>query len=155
MPLLQHIARHRSTNLRNKTTFVHSEVSRNDLPTRLVRMGHQFQFHDPRPLSIPIRLFMRKDPSTTPMVFSGARRFVEQHGVEVWSELCDTVMPDDWFNIKITAAQLDCIKHYAKPERYLQAVLKAVMADYAERPEDYGLRPPVQVRGMRMIEAKV
>jgi hypothetical protein len=63
-------------------------------------------------------------------------------------------MPDEWFNIKITAGQLDCIKHYAKPECYLQAVLKAVMADYAERPDDYEHRPPVQVLGMRMIEAK-
>lgn len=94
-------------------------------------------------------------PSATPMVFSGARRFVEQRGVEVWSELCDTVMPDEWFNIKTTASQMDCIRHYAKPERYLQAVLKAVMADYAERPDDYEHRPPVQIRGMRMIEAKL
>lgn len=94
-------------------------------------------------------------PQTTPTVFSGAKAFVEQHGMNVWCELCDTVMPDEWFNIKATARRLDCIKHYTKPERYLQAVLKAVIADYHERPDAYEHRPPVQVHGLRMTEAKV
>ena len=94
-------------------------------------------------------------PVSTPITFSGAQRFVEQHGIDVWSELCDTVMPDEWFNIRTTAMRLDCISHYAKPERYLQAVLKAVIADYAERPDDYEHRPPVHVRGQRMIDAKI
>ena len=47
-------------------------------------------------------------PQTTPTVFSGAKAFVEQHGVTVWCELCDTVMPDRWFHVKTTAKQLDC-----------------------------------------------
>ena len=42
------------------------------------------------------RLRMRY-PASTPMIFSGAQRFVEEHGVAVWSELCDTVMPEEWF----------------------------------------------------------
>ena len=94
-------------------------------------------------------------PQTTPTVFSGAKAFVEQHGVTVWCELCDTVMPDRWFNVTTTARQLDCLRHYSKPERYLQAVLKAVIADYAERPDAYEHRPPVQLHGLRMNEAKV
>ena len=94
-------------------------------------------------------------PDTTPTVFSGARRFVEDHGHDVWCELCDTVTPDQWFHVKTTAKQLDCLKQYSKPERYLQAVLKAVIADYAERPDAYEHRPPVQLHGLRMNEAKV
>ena len=94
-------------------------------------------------------------PPTTPTVFSGAKSFVEQHGTNVWCELCDTVMPDEWFNVKATAQQLACLEHYSKPERYLQAVLKAVIADYHERPDAYEHRPPVQVHGLRMTEAKV
>lgn len=94
-------------------------------------------------------------PQTTPTVFSGAKAFVEQHGMNVWCDLCDTVMPDEWFNVTATARQLDCIMRYAKPERYLQAVLKAVIADYCERPDAYEHRPPVQVHGLRMTEAKV
>ncbi len=49
-------------------------------------------------------------------------------------ELCDTVTPDQWFHVKSTAKQLDCLRHYSKPERYLQAV---------------------QLHGLRMTEAKV
>lgn len=94
-------------------------------------------------------------PQTTPTVFSGAKAFVEQHGVTVWCELCDTVTPDQWFHVKSTARQLDCLKHYCKPERYLQAVLKAVIADFEERPDAYEHRPPVQLHGLRMTEAKV
>jgi len=94
-------------------------------------------------------------PQTTPTVFSGAKAFVEQHGVTVWCELCDTVPPDQWFHVKTAARRLDCLKHYSKPERYLQAVLKAVIADFVERPEAYEHRPPVQLHGLRMTEAKV
>ncbi len=94
-------------------------------------------------------------PQTTPTVFSGAKAFVEQHGVTVWCELCDTVTPDQWFHVKTTARQLHCLKRYRKPERYLQAVLKAVIADFEERPDVYESRPPVQIKGLRMTEAKV
>ena len=94
-------------------------------------------------------------PQSTPSVFTGAKAFVEQHGVTVWCELCDAVTPDQWFNVKATAQQLDCIKRYRTPERYLRAVLKAVIADYEERPDAYEHRPPVQLHGLRMIEAKV
>lgn len=94
-------------------------------------------------------------PDTTPTVFSGARKFVEDHGHDVWCELCDTVTPDQWFHVKSTARQLDCLRQYSKPERYLQAVLKAVIADFEERPDAYEHRPPVQLHGLRMTEAKV
>ena len=89
-------------------------------------------------------------PASTPMLFSGAQRFVEQHGVTVWSELCDTVMPDEMFNVTETARRLDCLRQYRDPERYLRAVLKAVMADYAERPDEYEKGPPVKLQGKRM-----
>ncbi|QKS28223.1 MAG: hypothetical protein HT579_04305 [Candidatus Accumulibacter similis] len=94
-------------------------------------------------------------PQATPTVFSGAKAFVEQHGVTVWCELCDTVTPDQWFHVTATARQLDCLRRYSKPERYLQAVLKAVIADFEERPDAYECRPPVQLKGLRMTEAKV
>ena len=94
-------------------------------------------------------------PSNTPMTFSGARVFVEQNGVNVWCELCDTVMLGKRFHVTATARSLECLKRYRKPEQYLRAVLKAVVANYAERPEAYEHRAPVQTRGARMIEAKV
>ena len=94
-------------------------------------------------------------PETTPTVFSGAKAFVEQHGATVWCELCDSVTPGEWFHVQTMARQLDCLRQYSKPERYLQAVLKAVIADYQERPEAYEHHPPVQLKGLRMTEAKV
>lgn len=94
-------------------------------------------------------------PPSTPTVFSGAKAFVEQHGNDVWCDLCETVETDEWFNVKAVAQQLTSLQHYRRPERYLQAVLKAVMADYQERPDAYEHRPPVQINGLRMVEAKV
>jgi len=94
-------------------------------------------------------------PANTPMLFSGAQRFVEQHGIAVWSELCDTVMPDKWFNVTETARRLDCLRQYQGPERYLRAVLKAILADYAERPDAYEYQPPIKLRGKRMDVASV
>jgi hypothetical protein len=94
-------------------------------------------------------------PDSTPLAFSGARTFVEQNGVQVWSELCDTVMPDEWFYVTAIARNLDCLRQYRNPERYLRAVLKAIFADFAERPDAYDHRPPVHTRGTRLIEAKV
>jgi len=94
-------------------------------------------------------------PATTPMLFSGAQRFVEEHGVTVWSELCDAVMPDEWFNVTETARKLDCLRQYQLPERYLRAVLKAIVADYTERPDAYEHQPPIKLRGMRMDYASV
>ena len=79
---------------------------------------------------------------------------VEQHGI-VLSELCDTVMPDKWFNVTETARRLDCLRQYQGPERYLRAVLKAILADYAERPDAYEYQPPIKLRGKRMDVASV
>ena len=94
-------------------------------------------------------------PASTPTAFSGAQRFVEQRGIDVWSELCDTVMPDQFFNVSEVASRLDSLSGYQMPERYLRAVLKAVMADYADRPDDYEHHPPVRLRGRRMDYACV
>jgi hypothetical protein len=84
-------------------------------------------------------------PDSTPTVFSGARRFVEQHGITVWSELCDTVMPDGLFNVTEVAGKLECLRSYRQPERYLRAVLQATLADFAERPLAFDGNPPVSV----------
>ena len=94
-------------------------------------------------------------PQTTPTVFGGARKFVEAHGATVWGELCDTVKSDQWFDVSATAQQLEVLKPYRTPERYLRAVLKAVIADYEERPNAYENRPPVQLHGRSMIKAKI
>ena len=73
-------------------------------------------------------------PARTPTMFSGAKRFVEENGVAVWCDLCDTVMPGEWFGVAEVAVKLESLQNYRNPERYLRAVLKAVIADYAERP---------------------
>ena len=89
-------------------------------------------------------------PARTPTVFSGAKRFVEDNGVAVWCDLCDTVMPEEWFSVSEVAVNLESLRNYRNPERYLRAVLKAVIADYAERPDEYALGPPVKLRGRRL-----
>ena len=89
-------------------------------------------------------------PARTPTVFSGAKRFVEENGVAVWCDLCDTVMPEEWFSVSEVAVNLESLRNYRNPERYLRAVLKAVIADYAERPDEYALGPPVKLRGRRL-----
>ena len=94
-------------------------------------------------------------PDTTPLLFSGARAFVEMHGTRVWCELCDVMPAEIWFNVTHAAGQLSCLGQYKHPERYLRAVLSAVIADYAARSDDYENRPPVIVRGSRLIEVKI
>lgn len=94
-------------------------------------------------------------PDRTPLSFSAARTFVQRHGFEVWSALCDTVPADEWFDVTAAARQLGCRAHYQNPGKYLRVVLKAIIADYAERPDDYENRPPVVIRGNRMIEARI
>jgi len=89
-------------------------------------------------------------PEKTPTAFSGAQRFVEDNGMAVWCELCDTAMPGKWFNVKTVAAELESLRLYRSPDRYLRAVLKAVITDYAERPDEYEFGLPVKQQGKRM-----
>ena len=89
-------------------------------------------------------------PDSTPTVFTGAKQFVETQGIAVWIDLCDTVMPDEWFNVTDVAGQLETLRGYQRPERYLRAVLKAVLADYQEFPENYDGHVPVRLRGRNL-----
>jgi hypothetical protein len=94
-------------------------------------------------------------PDRTPMVFAGAKRFVESRGMQVWCELCDEVLPGEWFRVSDVANKLPSLQGYRQPERYLRAVLKAVMADFDERPDAYEGQSPVTVRGHRLDWAMV
>ena len=94
-------------------------------------------------------------PDSTPTVFAGAKRFVESHGMRVWCELCDEVPAGEWFRVSDVASRLPSLQGYREPERYLRAVLKAVLADFDERPDAYEGRAPVQVRGRRLDWAMV
>jgi len=89
-------------------------------------------------------------PEKTPTAFSGAQRFVEDNGMAVWCDLCDTVMPGEWFGVAEVAVKLESLRLYRNPERYLRAVLKAIIADYAERPDKYEFGLPVKQQGKRM-----
>ena len=94
-------------------------------------------------------------PAATPTTYSGARVFVEKHGARVWAELRALVPAGKWFRVREAASRLPCLEGYSKPELYLRTVLKALIADYMERPAHYGHQPPVTVRGRRMIEARI
>ena len=94
-------------------------------------------------------------PDSTPMVFAGAKRFVESHGMQVWCELCNEVLPGEWFRVSDVASQLASLQGYRHPERYLRAVLKAVITDFEQRPDAYEGRAPVTVRGRRLDWAMV
>jgi hypothetical protein len=59
-------------------------------------------------------------------------------------------MPGEWFGVAEVAVKLESLRLYRNPERYLRAVLKAIIADYAERPDEYALGPPVKLRGRRL-----
>jgi|PlaIllAssembly_1097288.scaffolds.fasta_scaffold148991_2 hypothetical protein len=94
-------------------------------------------------------------PDNTPMVFAGAKRFVESHGMQVWCELCDEVLPGEWFQVSGVASKLPSLQGYRQPERYLRAILKAVLADFDQRPDAYEGQAPVKVRGRRLDVAMV
>lgn len=89
-------------------------------------------------------------PDATPMQFSGAKAFVETHGSAVWIDLCDTFPTGEPIRLIDAAAKLTTLANYVGPERYLRAVLKAVITDYHERMDDYEHKPPFTVIGTRM-----
>lgn len=89
-------------------------------------------------------------PAATPMAFSGAKAFVEQHGNRVWEDLCDSMPTGEVLHINETAAELKSIKHYAQPDRYLRAVLSAIRTDYEERQDAYEHNPPFAIVGNTM-----
>jgi hypothetical protein len=94
-------------------------------------------------------------PDITPTVFAGAKRFVESYGMQVWCELCDEVPAGEWFRVSDLASRLPSLQGYREPERYLRAVLKALLADFDQRPDAYEGRAPVQRRGRRLDWARV
>jgi len=85
-------------------------------------------------------------PPSTPTQFSNAKQFVETRGNQVWYELTDEVMPDEWFRPCDIAHKLPSIQKYKNPERYLRAVLKAILTDFKENPSAYGKRAPITTR---------
>jgi hypothetical protein len=94
-------------------------------------------------------------PDWTPTCFSGAKRFVERYGFQVWTELCDEALPGEWFRVMDVASRLPTLRQYERPERYLRAVLKAVLADFADRPDAYDGHSPIRLRGHRLDVASV
>lgn len=95
-------------------------------------------------------------PAATPLVFSGGQRFVQQHGDEVWAILCDTVRTGVWITVREAADLLPCLSQYAPRTRiqYLNQVLKAILEDVIERPEEYD-QIPFQTRGQRLTWIKL
>ena len=99
---------------------------------------------------IPAYTTKMRYPESTPMQFSGAKEFVETHGNAVWAEFCDEFHTNVLINTTSAAGKLESLKGYAKPERYLKAVLKAIEADYNERPAEYEGRKPFTIVGKTM-----
>lgn len=93
-------------------------------------------------------------PQSTPTEFSNAESFVTRHGAAVWCELCDNFPATYWLDVKQIAPRLPSLMKYAQPERYLRAVLKAVLADYRENPDLYFF-PPVEVKGKTMRQVRI
>ncbi|AKJ30671.1 hypothetical protein [Caldimonas brevitalea] len=74
---------------------------------------------------------------------------------QIWTELCDEVRADEWFDVTETANRLPCLRGFPNRGRVLRSVLRAVLADYARRPEAYEHEAPVETRGDDMEYAKV
>ena len=91
-------------------------------------------------------------PKATPLQFSGAPAFVEFNGNAVWTDLCDSMPTNEVLRVSDVAAKLTTLTAYARPERYLRAVLHAILADYNERPDDYEQKPPFTLVGKRMAK---
>jgi hypothetical protein len=83
-------------------------------------------------------------PKSTPLQFSNAQKFVEQYGDDVWEELCDTNRCDEILTVTQVAANLQTLAHLRSPTQYLRAVLKAIIDDFNERPEDYDGKCPIR-----------
>ena len=91
-------------------------------------------------------------PTATPTQFGGAKAFVETYGNAVWADLCDSMPTGEVIRVCDAAAALNTLSGYVQPERYLRAVLKAILTDYDERPDAYEHQPPFTVLGRTMAK---
>lgn len=91
-------------------------------------------------------------PASTPTQFSGAKSFVEANGNAIWCELTDTYNIGQPIPVADAARKLETLNGYANPARYLRAVLKAIQADYFERPDEYENIQPFMVIGKTMAK---
>ena len=91
-------------------------------------------------------------PDKVPKQFSGDKAFVETYGNAVWADFCDSMPTGKVIRVSDAAAALETLSGYAQPERYPRAVLKAIQADYKERPDDYEHKPPFTVLGRTMAK---
>jgi hypothetical protein len=82
-----------------------------------------------------------------PVMQSGQTRFLESDLADtIWEQLCDSFMPGEPFTAWEAANALAAVAHYSHwtKTNYVRTVIRAIIADYAYRSDDYANIPPIQ-----------
>lgn len=94
-------------------------------------------------------------PSSAPLGFSGAPTFVEQHGDRVWFDLCDSYPVGRVLHVQTIASEMESLHGWSDRPRRLRAVLSAIRADFAERPDVYEGKMPFRIVGTRLARIEL
>lgn len=88
--------------------------------------------------------FQMYHPNSTPIQFTGQASWVEKYGFYVWEEVCDRCRLNTWYTTALIAEELPTLQlHKSLRVRYLRAVLKTIITDFAEQPDVYKGKCPV------------
>jgi hypothetical protein len=93
-----------------------------------------------------------------PVMQSGQDRFLESDLADtIWEQLCDTMLDGVPFSIWDAAPQIPALAAYGHRTRanYLSTVVRAIIADFAYRPDDYANIPPIAVLPKRRGKEKL
>jgi hypothetical protein len=85
--------------------------------------------------------------ATLPVIMTGQAKFLESDRADaIWEELCDNFNVDQPFTIDEAVARSTFLKPYAKGTQrtYMTLVIRAILADYAARPDDYDRIEPIR-----------
>jgi hypothetical protein len=93
-----------------------------------------------------------------PVMQSGQTRFLESDLADtIWEQLCDSFMPGEPFTANEAAYELGCLAHYSRFTKgnYVRTVIRAIIADYAHRPDDYANIEPIRELTQRRGKEKL
>ncbi|AKJ30667.1 hypothetical protein [Caldimonas brevitalea] len=90
-----------------------------------------------------------------PAVIPAVDGYLAVYWISVWCELCETIRSDRWFDVDKVAGCLLWLSPLADRAGALRKVLRMALAAFEADPQDYDDRPPVQVRGENMKQARL
>jgi len=82
-----------------------------------------------------------------PVMVANQGNFLESNTADaLWEELCDNFLPEYPFTLSEAIDASALLQHYgpSAQRNYMRLIIRAVMADFEHRPDDYANIPPIR-----------